>query len=492
MSSTTEPSIAQVQQEFQALLTLVSGPDSDQYTAGAIERTLFRRLLALGLGLLRVFFLTRAAVRPAAPVVGPTDPPLAAKDRRAVTYFSVFGKLAFDRHAFTRTGQPVVCPLDADLSLPERCYSDLLRDWMAFSGTDETYRESQTVLERILGLTLSVAALETTTQEAAVDVPAFYAQPPAAAPPTSLGSIIVAQSDGKGVPLVLPQPAKRLVRPAKGAPAGRKREAIVTALYTIPPFLRTPAAVVAALLRDPDPPTATGRPRPIRKEVRATLDGKEAAITRLAQRAQQREDPHLQHRVALTDGAEALQAQMLARLPDYTLVLDIIHATEYLWTAANALLGEHHPERTPWVRGHLTALLSGQVGTVLLALETTAADPALTVGQQKTILGTVGYYRRNAPFMRYDVYLALGWPIGTGVVEGACGHLVKDRLEQSGMRWTKPGAQAVLDLRAVRLNGDWEAYWAFHRQRQHEHLYGATTQLPARAELHALNLEVAA
>jgi len=325
-----------------------------------------------------------------------------------------------------------------------------------------------------------------------VDVPAFYAQPPAATPPTSLGSIIVAQSDGKGVPLVLPRPTERPARPAKGAPTGRKREAIVTALYTIPPFPRTPDEVVAALLRDPDPPTATRRPRPIRKEVRATLDGKEAAISRLAQRAHQREDPHLQHRVALTDGAEALQAQMRAQLPAYTLVLDIIHATEYLWTAANALLGEQHPERTPWVRGHLTALLSGQVGTVMLALETTAADPTLTAVQQKTIRGTVGYYRRNAPFMRYDRYLAQGWPIGTGVVEGACGHLVKDRLEQAGMRWTKPGAQAVLDLRAVRLNGDWEAYWAFHRQRQHERLYGATTQLPTRAELHALNLEVAA
>lgn len=492
MSSTTAPIIAQVQQQFQELVTLVSGPDNHQHTAGTIERMIFRRLLALGLGLLRLFFLTRAAVRPPAPVVGPAGPPLPVKDRRRVTYYSVFGKLSFERHAFTVTGQPVVCPLDAALSLPERCYSDLLSEWMAFSGTDETYRESQTVLERILGLTLSVAALETTTQEAAVDVPAFYTQPPAALPPASLGSILVAQGDGKGVPLVLPRPAERPVRPAKGAPAGRKREAIVTALYTIAPFPRTPEDVVAALLHDPDPLTPPRRPRPIQKEMRATLEGKEAAISRLAQRAHQREDARIQHRVALTDGAEALQAQMLAQLPTYTLVLDIIHATEYLWAAANAVLGEQHPERTPWVRGHLTALLGGQVATVISALETAAADPALTAVQQKTILGTVGYYRRNAPFMRYDRYLAQGWPIGTGVVEGACGHLVKDRLEQAGMRWTKPGAQAVLDLRAVRLNHDWEAYWAFHRQRQHERLYGVTAPLPAHAELQACAMEVAA
>jgi hypothetical protein len=88
--------------------------------------------------------------------------------------------------------------------------------------------------------------------------------------------------------------------------------------------------------------------------------------------------------------------------------------------------------------------------------------------------------------MCYDEYLARGWPIGTGVVEGACGHLVKDRMEQSGMRWTKAGAQAVLDLRAVRLNGHWDAYGQFHRRQQHERLYGRSAPAPELAETRAL------
>jgi len=93
---------------------------------------------------------------------------------------------------------------------------------------------------------------------------------------------------------------------------------------------------------------------------------------------------------------------------------------------------------------------------------------------------TAAYYERNAPYMRYDAYLADGWPIGTGVVEGACRHLVKDRLELAGMRWTRLGAQALLDLRAVRLNDDWDAYWRFHRRRQHQRRYPNSTpdQLP--------------
>ena len=183
-------------------------------------------------------------------------------------------------------------------------------------------------------------------------------------------------------------------------------------------------------------------------------------MSRLAQRVAQREGPHIQQRVALTDGAEALQQQVVTHFPEYTLVLDIIHATEYLWDTANALLGETHPQRLAWVRAYLEPLLAGQTDAVITALEAEAKDPTCTATQRQAVRRTVGYYRRNRPYMHYDEYLARGWPIGTGVVEGACGHLVKDRMEQSGMRWTKAGAQAVLDLRAVRLNGHWDALLA--------------------------------
>ena len=132
-------------------------------------------------------------------------------------------------------------------------------------------------------------------------------------------------------------------------------------------------------------------------------------------------------------------------------------------------------------------LLSGHTEQVITALERAADDPTCSAPQRTAVLKTVGYYRRNQPYMHYDVYLARGWPIGTGVVEGACGHLVKDRMEQAGMRWTQAGAQAVLDLRAVRLNGDWDAYWQFHRQEQHTRLYGQSpVAAPTEAQLFRL------
>ncbi|MGH8069992.1 MAG: hypothetical protein ACRERE_33060 [Candidatus Entotheonellia bacterium] len=123
---------------------------------------------------------------------------------------------------------------------------------------------------------------------------------------------------------------------------------------------------------------------------------------------------------------------------------------------------------------------------MITALEAEGKDPTCTVPPRQAVQRTVGYYRRNRPYMQDDEDLAHGWPIGTGVVEGACGHLVKDRMEQSGMRWTMSGAQPVLDLRAVRLNGHWDRYWLLHRQQQHQRLYGTSAPVPERMEGQAL------
>jgi hypothetical protein len=490
MAPTAEERIAQQRaagdEQYRSLVAYVTGAEGRTASAYEAELRIFRALLGLGKLLLQVFFESRAAARPAGPVLGEDGTELAYHDRRSVTYLSVFGKVAFRRHAFTAPGQAMVCPLDAELSLPGRCYSELLREWGGFGSADGTFGEVAASLERILGWKVSVQALETVVREDAVDVAAFYERPAEAAAAEAAATILVAQADGKGVPMVQPAPAERPVRPGKGAPSNRMREAVVTALYTIAPYRRTPEAVAAALLHAPDRPAHPGRPRPIRKELRATLDGKAVALERLAARARRRDGPAIVDRVALTDGAHALQDQMRAALPEHTLVLDIIHAVEHLWIAANAHLGERHPDRTAWVRTHLLALLRGRVDDVADALATDAADPALAAPRRKAIADTVAYYRRNTPYMRYDQYLERGWPIGTGVVESACGHLVKDRLQQAGMRWTTPGAHAILDLRAIRLTDDWDAYWAFHRACQHRRLYGSAGSAASPPEAHLL------
>jgi hypothetical protein len=211
MPANSEPIVQQVRQEFDTLLAYVTGPEAGAQTASTVELTLFRHLLALGATLLRLFFVTRAAERPPAPVPAPAGPQLTSHDCRPITYYSIFGKVCFARHYFAAPGHPGCCPLDAALSLLERCYSDLLREWAAFGTTDESYRESQTALERILGCSLSLQAIETTVREDATDVTAFYERPPDPDAPVPLGPILVVQAS----------PASAW---AKGRSAARRRK----------------------------------------------------------------------------------------------------------------------------------------------------------------------------------------------------------------------------------------------------------------------------
>jgi len=278
-----------VHQLHRDLVEFVTNTESQTRTAYEVELKLFRSLLALGAKLLYLFFVQRASIRPQEPVCAPDGTRLSYQGLRPTSYFSVFGKIRFRRHYFHAPGHKGVCPLDAELSLPERCYSDLLRDWAEYCTTTESYDESNRVLERILGLSISKLALETSVQEDAADVQDFYEQK--AVPSASEeGSILVIQADGKGVPMVRQQPAPQPARRGKGAKRSKKKEAVVTAIYTIEPYLRTPQEVTDALLRDLEgdsasisEPCRSKRPVPVGKEIRATLSGKDVAFERLAQ-----------------------------------------------------------------------------------------------------------------------------------------------------------------------------------------------------------------
>ncbi len=152
---------------------------------------------------------------------------------------------------------------------------------------------------------------------------------------------------------------------------------------------------------------------------------------------------------------------------------------EYLWKAAHALYAEGSDEASEWVRGHALMILQGRVSGVIQGMKQSATKRGLKGAKLKAILGAAAYFRRNRERMRYDIYLALGLPIASGAVEGACKNLVKDRMERSGMRWCVPGAEAVLKLRAVKLSGDMDEYWRFHIRQEQNRLYAARQWRPA-------------
>jgi hypothetical protein len=470
MSLNSTSMIHQLRADFEQLLALVTSPEASTLTIDQMERSLFRQVLRLGLKLLHLFLVTRVQAESHAPQPGKGRALLPYHSQKGVDYFSIFGKLHFERAYFYTPGQPGECPLDAALNLPKRCYSDLLMESAEVLAVDNAYDKGLEVMGRLLGLNLSEAAVETGVAEDSRLVKAFYRQTEPF-PVAEEGSLLVAQADGKGVPMVSHETADK-ARRGKGDKKTRKKEAIATTVYTIAPYRRTPQEVVDALFKKERP--SAERPAPCHKQIFASLEGKEVAIQRLAKWVTRREGQHIRERVALTDGSEPLQKHMLAKLPGFTLVLDIIHVDEHLWKAGTALYGETDPKRAEWVEAQLLDILSSRTEQVIQRLEDKASTMRKSSQASKVLRQVANYLRRNLPYMDYANYLQRGWPIGTGVIEGVCRHLVKDRMELSGMRWTVVGAGALLALRAVNENGDWDRFHEFRRGQRLERLYGSS------------------
>jgi hypothetical protein len=287
---------------------------------------------------------------------------------------------------------------------------------------------------------------------------------------SSEAEILVIQADGKGIPMILEETKTDKVRLGKGEKHGRKKEAIVTSAYSIEAFIRTPETVVASYY---DKISLSKPSKPQNKHLWATLDGKETALSRLAEQVRFRLASHIQQKVALCDGCEALQTRLAKYFPDFTQILDFIHANEYLWKVANAMFGENNDQRFEWMRSHTLQLLSGQTKQLIAEFRSLATRPKTSKHKRIQLIKTANYFERNLPFMDYPTYLSNGWPIASGVIEGACRHFVKDRCELSGMRWLQTGAENLLRLRAVAENNDWDDYHAYRKLQRHQRLYGS-------------------
>jgi hypothetical protein len=179
-----------------------------------------------------------------------------------------------------------------------------------------------------------------------------------------------------------------------------------------------------------------------------------------------------QTRVAVTDGERTLQIRVDRKLK-VTLVLDLMHALEKLWKAAYVFHAEASLEADLWVLDRTLRILSGEVSQVVKGLRQSITKLSFSGAKRKTLQGVADYLYRNRTRMRYHQYLANGWPIASGPVEGACKNLIKDRMERSGMRWTEQMAEAIVQLRAIYLSQDFDQYWQFHIEQDQRRLYPA-------------------
>jgi hypothetical protein len=398
---------------------------------------------------------------------------------------TVFGSVDVERLAYQAPGVEGLHPLDADLNLPEELYSHGLRRYVAEAVARCSYDEVVNDVAANTGAAVPKRQVEELAIRATQDFDAFYKE--CTTRPEASKDLLVMAFDGKGIAM-RPQDLRAATQKAaakathkletrlsKGEKRNRKRIAEVAVLYTVAPFSRTAADIVHDL--KPVHDVSRQRPRPVNKQVSASvvLDAREV-IKRTFQEAEQRDPEHLRRWVVLVDGNRdqiaAIRKIAKATGVQITLVLDLVHVLEYLWKAAYCFHADGSKEAQAWVEQRLIGLLEGQsAGYIANGMRQMATRRNLTAEQRKPLDDCARYLVNNRQLLHYDRALRDGLPISTGVVEGACRYLVQDRMGKTGARWSLPGAEAVLKLRSLWANGDFEAYWAFHLDHEHERIH---------------------
>jgi len=368
----------------------------------------------------------------------------------------------------------------------------LLQKWSQSFCVKGSYKDAQTDLEQILRLRPSIRALEDMNSSMSKDVEGFRSSQPTPSSDQD-AEILVVTGDCKGVRIRGDEPpeekdASNHAR-KRGPRPGTKREACVGSVYSIDRFVRSAEDVVNDVIRKQ---RAKDRPIPQNKVLRAELtheidgveiNGKDVIFEWFGEQIEARQTSPSQEIVCVMDGAPTLwkKAQRLMKTLGVTIVciLDLFHVMDYLWDAARCVHGSDDKAAEAFVTDRLRRILNGEIGRVIGGLkQMLAKDKNKNRGQRKfnstqckTLNKVIRYFDRKKKFMRYDAYLAKGYPIGSGVVEGACGHIVKDRMEGSGMRWCVPGAQSMLDLRCVYLNDDWVDFHDYRIKERLRNMY---------------------
>ena len=397
---------------------------------------------------------------------------LAYKRLHSRPLLTLFGEVRVTRMGYGAPGHQALHPLDAELMLPGRIYSYECQRRLLKAVVCSPFDEAIGMLADTTGLGVPKRSAEQLVREAAVDFEQFYAQRAGADVKPAEGEILVAAIDCKGIPMVKPERALRVVRRGKGEKANKKRMATVAAVHNQAPVVRTPQEVLDNLFANGEQPERQPRPRPRHKRVWASLTADKDTFIADVKAEMTRRDPDRQHTwVIVTDGERALQRRVAESFGDVTLILDLLHALEKLWKAAYVPHPEGSPEAQTFVYQRAKRILEGHVSQVTKGLRQIVTKRRLTETNAKTLLDVAAYYQRNRDRMRYDIYLANGWPIASGTVEGACKNLIRDRFERSGMRWTQETAEALLQLRATYLSGDFDNYWKFHVNRDQQRLY---------------------
>lgn len=394
---------------------------------------------------------------------------------------TIFGEVSITRLAYRAKGSENLYLQDAALNLPTERHSHGLRERCAIEATRGSYEEAQAAVARATGVELGKRQVEELTRRVAEDVDDFYEQ--AEREGAEETDALVISADAKGIvmrPDAL-RPATRkaatsathklTTRLSKGEKSNRKRMAELAVVYDCKPVPRTPADIFAREGdKKPEAPAAQT------KWCTASVTADAGEVIEAAFDEAERRDPeHLRPWVGLVDGnnhqIKVLRAEARRRGVEISILVDVVHVLEYLWGAAWCFFDEGDPNAESWVKEKALAVLDGRAGVVAGAIGRKATMLGLAAKARRKADECARYLKNKAPYLDYPSALAAGWPIATGVIEGACRHLVRDRFDITGARWSLEGAEAMLKLRALRANGDWPAYWRHHLAAEHRRVH---------------------
>jgi hypothetical protein len=474
-------------------------------TVGLQHADLEEQLEMRGRELLRQMFQDRLALSAVLEerrhdVTGPDGVARTRAERgRTRPLVTKFGQVTVPRIAYRAPGRSNVCPADAVLNLPEEKYSHGLRKLAAAEAARGSMDDAGAAIERATGARIGKRQVEAMARRAAAHVEDFYAWRAVADPPEE-GCPLILTFDGKGI-VMLPgalRPAtaraaetaenKLATRLSPGEKHGRKRMAEVAGVYDAVPVPRTPEDVISTPAQKREKkkqqaakPKARGKPREPQARNKwltaSVTDDIPAVIASAFDEAERRDPAHQREWVVLIDGnntqIEAVTAEAAKRGVKVTIVIDFIHVTEYVWRAAWSFFDKGIPAAEEWVADQLRKILHGKSAQVAAGIRRRATGFGYSDAERAGADECARYLNNKQDYLDYGTALLKGWPIATGIVEGACRHIVKDRMDITGARWSLEGAEAILKLRALIANGDFEAYWRFHIRREHERVHHA-------------------
>jgi len=490
-SAWIDPSLQDSEEQFQRLTRRLQSSETEGMGHSDLEQLIEKE----GRELLRRLFQEHLQLRAqreadrglTAAVVGANGEER-THQRRSTTrpLMTIFGPVEVERIQYGGRGTNSLHALDAELNLPTELYSHGVRRRVAEEVVRSSFDSAVAAMASTTGAPVPKRQVEELTIRAAQDFDEFYKAraEEGRLDASETGPILVVTTDAKGIVMrkeglreatrkaANTENHKMKKRLSRGEKKNRKRMAQVAAVYTIAPFVRKPEDVVTNLYGIEDAKKKQKRPRPEHKRVWASvIKPANEVIGEVFTEAKLRDPKHCKQWVGLIDG-NGPQLDELKRLADelgveLQVILDIVHVIEYLWKAAHVFCDKETKEAEEWVTERLLRILQGEASSVAAGIRRSATRRGLRKKTRKNVDKCAAYLLKYKDYMHYDEYLAKGLPIATGVIEGACRHLVNDRLGITGARWGLDSAEAVLRLRSLKSSGHFDDYWRFHEGQEY-------------------------